>query len=503
LDTNTLTINGSTVNLNGSEISIGKSGSTSGSITASTNFNANIGTVTINLENLANNNDWLGVVLVDAKSGTVTANVDNITLNTAASFLKLEATTSQLKISQSKITFEDMFDSAGASPTPNIEAGLNLLEKVRDDAKTPAQVIKQLEDAFVKITDTLQNDSPKLAQSAMKQLIGEPLVNVNTSVSSTVLKTQGVVFNRLDRVREIEINNLTPPAAGSASAGSGNELNRIWVGGFGIWAKEENSSTVDGYDFSGGGVSLGYDRKIAPVPGLRVGVSGAFFNGRIKNNDRRTTVDLSTVGFGVYGSYILPNNVFFDANVGYANTKNDYSSNQILGGVKSGSFQINSWQFGVRGGYVYKGDNFQIIPSLGLKYVFLRQGSFADTLDAAAQGITAANAYRARNDSQFDIPLQVKLNTTFESGSAIITPELRLGYNFAVQKLDNAMEVGFVGSNETVKIVGTRSRGNSFQAGVGVKVNSGGIVDGFLNYDIDASHSYFSSNASIGVGFEF
>jgi hypothetical protein len=50
---------------------------------------------------------------------------------------------------------------------------------------------------------------------ALKPQVGESLVNVKAAVSESVLKSQSVVFNRLDRIREIEINDLTPPAAAS------------------------------------------------------------------------------------------------------------------------------------------------------------------------------------------------------------------------------------------------------------------------------------------------
>jgi outer membrane autotransporter protein len=189
--------------------------------------------------------------------------------------------------------------------------------------------------------------------------------------------------------------------------------------------------------------------------------------------------------------------------VAYANTENEYTTELIQSGIKTGAFDVNSWMFGIRGGYVYKADNFQVIPSVGVKYVHLKQGSFSDTLDAAAQGNTVANAYRSKSDQQVDIPIQVKFNTTVEAGTATVTPELRLGYNFAVDKLDNAMNVGFVGSPETYEITGTRSRSNSFQAGLGLKVNTGGVVDAFVNYDLDTSKDYLSHSASLGLGFEF
>jgi hypothetical protein len=81
--------------------------------------------------------------------------------------------------------------------------------------------------------------------------------------------------------------------------------------------------------------------------------------------------------------------------------------------------------------------------------------------------------------------------------------EYRLDYNFAIRKLNDAMDVGFDGSPGTTESLWTRSRGNSVQGDVGVKVNTGGIMDAFINYDLDASRGYHSHNGSLGLGFEF
>jgi outer membrane autotransporter protein len=239
------------------------------------------------------------------------------------------------------------------------------------------------------------------------------------------------------------------------------------------------------------------------VPGLRLGISGAYASGDLKNHDGRTSVDMDTVGFGVYASYILPNNVFFDLNTAYATTSNDYTTNLVTGGKKTGSFDINTWQIGLRGGVVFKGDNYQIVPSVGVRYVWLRQDSFTDKLDAEARAAKyPAVSYAARTDQQVDIPVQVKFNTLVKAGSATLTPELRLGYTFAAKKPDNEMTASFSGVDE-YQITGTRSRGNSFQAGVGLKINTGGAVDAFINYDLDISQGYRSHNASLVIGFVF
>jgi outer membrane autotransporter protein len=505
LGANTLTIGGAGSALtfdNGSTIDFSYDGTSQGVIRAANTMTATFKDgAKINLVPYANDATYWTTgnkILVNAGAGSGSI-VDPEKIN--AGFYNLfvdPANPHLLRVRATKNAYEQVASSAGLEISPNIRSGSALMQDIAVASGTVPDLLPLSQKLESIVTAITQNYPTALAEAALKQLVGESVVGLNSAVSTTVLKTQSVVFNRLDRVREIELANLTPPAAGS-----GSELNRVWVGGFGIWSREDDSTHVSGYEYSGGGVALGYDRKFEGLAGLRLGISAAYSGGKIKNNDGRTSVDLSTIGVGVYGSYILPNGVFFDASVGYANTYNDYATNLIVGGRKTGSFDINSWQFSLRGGVVFHGDNWQIIPSVGVKYVYLRQGAFADTLDAVATGTTLANDYRSRIDRQVDIPIQIKFNTTVKAGSATLTPELRLGYTFAVRKLDNAMEVGFVGAPGTAKIVGTRARGDSLQAGVSLKINTGGVVDFFVNYDLDASNGYHSHNASLGMGFEF
>jgi outer membrane autotransporter protein len=376
------------------------------------------------------------------------------------------------------------------------------MDRIKLSGDNPA-----LSSELVSIVDRITADmSPEQADTAFRQLVGESLANVTSGVASTALRTQGVVLNRLDRIREIEIDNLTPPAAGTHAPAAGyadEDLNRIWAGGFGIWSEGDNRDDIYGYEFAAGGVAIGYDRKIAAVPGLRIGFSAAFSSGTMDHNDSLTSIDLDTYGLGVYGSYILPNRiVFLDANVAYAHTEADYTTNLVGGGSKNGSFDIDSWQFGLRGGAILRAGKFQFIPSVGVRFVSLSQGAFIDSLsDSATYSVPLR--YSKRTEHQVDIPVQVKINTTVEAGPATFTPELRLGYTFAAKKGENFTEVGFVGSNQTYRMVGARNRNGSGQFGLGLKVDTGGVVDCFVNYDLDFAEGYHSHNASLGIGFEF
>jgi outer membrane autotransporter protein len=330
----------------------------------------------------------------------------------------------------------------------------------------------------------------------MRQLIGESMVNVLAAVESNAYKAQGVVFGRLDRIRENLGDNPVPPAAGQ-----GGEANRVWVAGFGVITEAKNRNHVFGYDYDAHGISLGYDRNVYAVPGLRLGASAIFSKGEMDVNDRRTRADLGTTGFGVYASYLLQDGIFLDATAAYGTTEVDYESSQILSGVKSGAFDVDSWQFGLRTGAVLEIGSARFVPSVGVRYTKFKQRGWSEALSPGANSV--ANDFDGRNDNQVDIPFNLRINRTFDTASFMITPELRLGASFAVKKPDHALSVGFRGSDLRTEIRGVRAKTTTLTAGAGVKITSAGIWDAYVNYDLDAYDGYASHNISGGFGFNF
>jgi outer membrane autotransporter protein len=383
----------------------------------------------------------------------------------------------------------------GLQVTPNVKVVSQLIDGIRDlDQNQPLiQALNESLRASVGVTNHA------LAEIAVRQLIGEPMVNTLAAVERTAQKTQGIVLGRLDRIREVELDSLVPPASGY-----GDELNRIWVAGFGVWAEADDRNHVFGYDYNAHGAALGYDRHVDSLPGLLLGVNAIFAKGEMESDRYRSDADLDTIGIGVYGSYTFQNGLFLDANVAYGSTQSDYTIDEVLGGTATGDFDVDSWQLGLRAGAVLKAADFQLIPSVGIRYTHFKQHGWTETLSAAAlaNGVLA-HQYGARTDKQIDIPVQLKINTTIEAGSAVVTPELRLGATFTPKRHDSVLRVGFAGSNLSAEIVGVRPGSTTFNAGLGVKISTASMFDAYLNYDLDASSGFTSHNVSVGIGIDF
>ncbi|MDR1165930.1 MAG: autotransporter domain-containing protein [Deltaproteobacteria bacterium] len=383
--------------------------------------------------------------------------------------------------------------------TPNYASAAKALDMIDASAATPAALELSNALGLFATRDMPLSSNPELA---LKQLIGESLVNVVAAVSQTTLKAQGLVYGRLDRVREIE--GVTPPAAGAyaPSAGDNAELRRVWLGGFGTWTDVSDRDHVLGYDYKATGFALGYDRIVDAVPGLRMGFSAAFSFGKLDTNDRSTKVDIDTSGLGVYASYLTPVGVFVDGSVSYSRARNDYDTTFIYGSRKSGGFNINSWQIGARVGTTLKANNFQFIPSVGVRFVAIDQEGWTEEINDPNLA-ALINRFDAHRDNQVDIPIQLKINATIERGSLRFTPELRLGWTISAKRADDSLRVGFPGSPERFDISGVKPVRNAFSAGLGFKLVTGIGADVFLNYDYEGASGFKNHQVGVGIGYEF
>ncbi|MDR1166027.1 MAG: autotransporter domain-containing protein [Deltaproteobacteria bacterium] len=482
---------------NGSILSIGWSGSDLGSIAMDSGKVLTIGA-----------NDKVSVIVEDSSptgAGGTILTVDSGTLALKNFLSMYDLTLASLDtelVLGNRMTLGEALaangEKLGVSSTPNYENAAALFDRIEANPATDGDLIDLLEDFVTIGLASLPN--PELS---FKQLIGESLVNVTSAVSQTTLKAQGLVYGRLDRIRELD--GVTPPAAGSLapSAGDSGELNRVWVGAFGVWTDVSDRDHVYGYDYKTTGFALGYDRVVAAVPGLRLGVSTAFSYGTMDTNDNQTSVDINTAGIGVYASYLTSVGVFVDGTISYARAKNDYDTNFLNVGLrKKGSFDIDSWQFGARVGAVLKANNFQFIPSVGVRYLTFDQEGWTESINNSTL-TPLANRFEKLSDHQVDIPIQLKINTTIESGAMKFVPELRLGWTIAAKRADDSLRVGFVGSPERAEISGIKPARNTFNAGIGFKLVTGSGADIFLNYDYEGASGFKNHQLGLGVGYEF
>lgn len=385
--------------------------------------------------------------------------------------------------------------NAAGGMTANYASTAGLVDRLLTSANTPADLSNRLIGNLEGI-DTLADSGDRSAEKAVKQLVGEEaLASVNAAIDTAqqVTNTLGGRFNTLHDAYQ------------APSGGYADTLNRVWLSGFGNWVRQENRSGIYGYDYDSGGIVLGYDREVESVQGLTLGVSGAWSSGTVKNNDKLTETDVDVFSFGLYSSYEFGNGLFLDGNINYGFVDNDTETKLVLGGRKKGSFDSSTLQMGLTLGYTHNlTPSTKLIPSVGVQYIHAEQDSWREKITADPSGNAVAHWFGENKNDFVEFPVKLRLNSTFEVGSdVLITPELRVGGTFVAHKPEARMQVGFVGSGDSVVINGINPGKNRYQIGGGVKVQVTDLVDVFADYDYEGRSGFKSHSASAGLGFSF
>ncbi|MDR1870935.1 MAG: autotransporter outer membrane beta-barrel domain-containing protein, partial [Deltaproteobacteria bacterium] len=317
------------------------------------------------------------IIIVDSVTGAF----DDLAGNFTSDVLNIDYDSSTGEFSANLKDPEKIFEKYDDNLNRNDYRIAVLMSRVIDDWYTNQRsegLTKQIVNLLTAATNLARNNpgqAHKIIERVLKQNNGESVLSVHNAVTETALKTQGVVFGRLDRIHETL--SAVPPAAGDPDA-----FNRVWVGGFGSWARQKNRDHIYGYDFNLGGFSLGYDRRVEALPGLRLGVSTSFSFGKIESKNNWGEVDVDTVGLGLYGSYLFDNGFFIDANFAYAHSENDSTINLLGGGRKTGNFDVDTWQLGARAGMIFDLGTVKLTPTVGLRYLKLKQDGFTERQSA-------------------------------------------------------------------------------------------------------------------------
>jgi outer membrane autotransporter protein len=360
------------------------------------------------------------------------------------------------------------------------------------NAALAGNVAAYLDQALIMAT---QNDP--LADVAFKQLIGEDSLMVMDIYTDIIHNIHSVLDNRFF--------TLHTARYGAPSSGSSDSLNSIWISGFGSWSRQSNVNGLFGYKYNVGGVVLGYDRQLASVPGLTLGLNAAWSSGRLRSNDGYSSAKTNTFSVGGYATYEFDNGLFFQGTLGFGFTDTDFDSRQVFGGRKESSFRSNSFQVGLDVGYNFAvSENFSIIPTIGINYVHINQSGWRDRIVYNPNNILVSNWYSSSKIDYLEVPVFVKFQGNFRtSGGIEFTPELKVGGIFVVNRPNHNMRVGFVGSNDSFAIRGYDSGRSRFVVEAGLKAKINDTFNIFTSYRLETHRSFTSHSAQIGLRFDF
>lgn len=281
--------------------------------------------------------------------------------------------------------------------------------------------------------------------------------------------------------------------------------------GFGLWAMPLYQNTK-AKGLKAGNFETGFDSQLY---GMAIGADytlpnnirlGATFNvgagdADSTGNFNKTENDFDFVGIGLYAGWAM-NNFGLSADLGYTWSNNDVTQNlpstmrmaQLKSDVDSSALTL-----GLRGEYKYNvGNNFNIMPHLGLRYTHLS----TDSYNVKSAGNTVFHA-GSENMDVFSIPVGVAFSKDFNTSNGwLVKPQIDLGATFNVGDVDAMSHVSIPGVNASADLKSRVMDRTTFDASLGLSTEKGSVSFG-LAYDFRVGSDTTSHGVNAMLRYKF
>jgi outer membrane lipase/esterase len=346
----------------------------------------------------------------------------------------------------------------------------------------------------------------------------------NSAAMRTATMSVAVIGNRLEQIRLA--SGLPVYSVGKALASTnffgqtgGGASSDVTFGRFGgfvntqyVNGSEDSTSYQPGYGFHGWNFAGGVDYRFTDdfVGGAYV----QYWNGNVGFDNSQGTMDTTSWGGALYGTYFLPSGLYFDGMVNYASNNYDLKRNviyaigsQTANQVASSSPNAELWNISLGAGYtMYRGD-LSFTPLLRLTYLNNAVGSYSEQMsNPAGVGGSMAQAFDSQTYESFRSNLGFQIAKAFSTSYGVFSPELT--FTWVHEYLNSQEQVGthFVNDiNATPFYVVTNNPDhNYFDLGVGVSAQFAQGRSGFISYNTLLGYQGVTYNAvNAGVRIEF
>jgi uncharacterized protein with beta-barrel porin domain len=273
----------------------------------------------------------------------------------------------------------------------------------------------------------------------------------------------------------------------------------FWVRGFNSNANQDNVGYVDGYKYSNSGLIVGADQEI--IKDLRLGISSSFFVANINSNStNKKTTSINSYQFGIYGGYNFAP-YFVSANLAVA--LNKYKSVREIPEMNLGTKATYGGQTYVakfEGGMnKFLDCGLIIIPKISLtmtkNQIATYSESGAGTLDLQVSN-ASNNFLEARLGSDFGYN-----NLTIYSTK--VKPKIKLSYGYDLLAGKQSSKNNFVGQGNYFIITNSNTNKTSLKYGFGLDLYKKDNVLFAVDYEVEQKSSYKSNSASLYMRYNF
>jgi phospholipase/lecithinase/hemolysin/uncharacterized protein YhjY with autotransporter beta-barrel domain len=233
------------------------------------------------------------------------------------------------------------------------------------------------------------------------------------TVPARLIEINSDAFNSLINNR---IDSVSQSITKSNKTNGGPNL--YITGNYNSGSRDDSDSTI-GFDYDIGTTALGADYWI--TPDLLIGASVGYGHNHASLNDSAGKVNADVYQFALYSLYKF-NNFFLNAqfDYGYADfTKISHPG--VISKISNSSAEGHYVNFSANGGYVFKLDNFSIIPNAGIRATNTRINAYDLTGDPALN-------MSVDKQSLFSLFSTVGLKANYEAklGTVTMVPNISL-----------------------------------------------------------------------------
>jgi outer membrane autotransporter protein len=302
---------------------------------------------------------------------------------------------------------------------------------------------------------------------------------VNSAIAQVAHEVGERVTSNID-------NRLTLVRSGQSSYNTGMSAGDTTVEGWGVWGElfgsdftQDKRNGIEGYDGNMWGVTLGVDWQVDSATIL--GLAATYSTTDVDHDLARNNLDIDSFQGSLYGSFSC-NPWYVQGMLGLAHHDYDQTRHIIAGATAVGTaladYKAWEWLANVEAGYVYKQDEWNLIPSALLRYSHLDIDNY-DERGAAGANLSVKND----NINAFVAGLGLKVQYDSNYADSRIVPEAHFNiyYDFiADRQIANST---MFGTGTVFSAKGFEPSKDSYEVGVGLNIYTARNSVFSVNYD--------------------
>jgi uncharacterized protein YhjY with autotransporter beta-barrel domain len=273
----------------------------------------------------------------------------------------------------------------------------------------------------------------------------------------------------------------------------------VWVNGFGQYGDQDGDSGFTGFNYLSGGVTLGFDHRIAR--NLIGGISANYANTDIDLDGGSGEGTIHSIGTSLYGSYFSDRS-YLDGVLSYASQEYDNERHIVIGNVRrtaDSDHDGHAFSACITGGHDFQVNQWELGPFASLQYVYLDEEGFQES------GAGGANlSISSRETESLISELGVRVGRTIQTKLGSVVPELRAAWLHDFDIDDRTITASFAGApNASFSIRGHDVERYGAKIGAGVTlIRKNGLSVG-LKYNGEFREDYQAHAAIGGVRYSF